>query len=105
MSCAKTRVRCTIFTMGGKYVVGENDCLNPQEKCPRDAFEGYDKCLSICRQVGHAEEVALAKARAAGHDLKNAYALVEGISHVCRTCQEKLYDSGIQWVGVNKSKI
>jgi deoxycytidylate deaminase len=105
MSCAKTRVRCTIFTMDGRHVVGENDCLNPQEKCPRDAFEGYDKCFSICRQVGHAEQVALATARAAGYDLKNAIAIVEGISHVCRDCQEKLYDAGVTFIGVDKTKI
>lgn len=105
MSCAKTRVRCTLHTLDGDSIVGENDCLNPQETCPRDAFEGYDKCHSICKQIGHAEEVALAKAKAAGVNVKGAAALVEGISHVCRSCQEKLYDAGVAWISVYKNKI
>jgi deoxycytidylate deaminase len=105
VSCAKTRVRCTIYTSDGNSIVGENDCLNPQEKCPRDPFEGYDKCLSICRQIGHAEEVALAKARAGGYELKGSVAVIEGISHVCRTCQEKLYGQGVAWISVNKTRL
>jgi hypothetical protein len=51
-----------------KYV-GENVCLNPQPVCPREPGEGYAKCKSICRQVGHAEELAI---EAAGEDARGS---------------------------------
>lgn len=92
MTCAKTQVTCVLVTPCGEKFTGTNACLRPQEKCPRDEFEGYDKCLSICRQIGHAEEVALAQA---GFKARGCRAYIHGISHVCRSCQEQLTNAGV----------
>jgi hypothetical protein len=91
--CAKTTVRCTIITPHGLRFVGENWCANPQQVCPREPGEGYDKCKSICQQAGHAEEVALQNASvlAAG-----AHAYVEGHDHACRSCQVALFGAGVK---------
>ncbi len=56
--CAKMTVRCTLVTPAGEHIVGTNHCENPQPVCPRAPGEGYEKCTSVCRQVGHAEVVA-----------------------------------------------
>lgn len=90
--CAKLVVRCTIVTPDGHRFVGENECANPQPVCPRLPGEGYDKCINICRQNGHAEEVAL---RAADVFAVGARAYIEGHTHVCRNCQEALVAGGV----------
>lgn len=90
--CAKLVVRCTIVGYWGARFVGENSCANPQTTCPRLPGEGYDKCVNICRQNGHAEEVAL---RAAGDIAVGARAYIEGHTHVCRNCQEVLTAAGV----------
>lgn len=91
--CAKTVVRCTIVSVRGKRYVGENWCANPQSTCPRKLGEDYTKCKTICRQPGHAEEDAL---RVAGGQARGARAYLEGITYACRSCQEQLYDAGVE---------
>lgn len=90
--CAKVTVRCTLVTAAGEHIVGTNHCENPQPVCPRAPGEGYEKCASICRQVGHAEVVAvnLAGARARG-----ARAYLEGHTYACMACQHALFDAGV----------
>lgn len=90
--CAKTQVRCTLTAPLGETVVGENVCLNPQPRCPRAPGEGYEKCKTVCQQIGHAEEVAVA---AAGPLAKRAEAVIEGHTHVCGDCLKTLREAGV----------
>lgn len=92
--CAKARVKCTIVTEEGYRFVGENACRNPQHVCPREPGEDYTKCRLICEQDGHAEIMALAKARewAVG-----ATAYVE-FKRVCDACAYALTKAGVRHV-------
>ena len=94
--CAKAQVKCILTFPDGRTVEGENLCENPQEACPRLPGEGHEKCLSVCRQIGHAETTALDKC---GGGAVGATARVYGHSYVCRDCQEALYAAGV--VGVS----
>lgn len=94
MTCAKKQVQCTIHTAQG-VAVGTNACANPQEVCPRGPYEGYEKCVTICRQAGHAEDIALLDAKQKGLDLTGAVAVLYGHTHYCQACQEKLFDAGV----------
>lgn len=60
--CAKRRTQAVLVTLVGQVFVAENVCRNPQAVCPRAPGEGYEKCRTICQQVGHAEEQVLAAA-------------------------------------------
>ena len=93
--CAKSDVRCTIVTEDGKHFVGGNWCVTPQLTCPREVGEGYEKCTTICNQLGHAEEVAL---KEAGNAAKGATAYLEGHGYACRSCQEQLFGAGIKFL-------
>lgn len=95
MTCAKTVVRCVLVLRDGRIFHGQNWCENPQDHCPRLPGEGYAKCGEICRQVGHAEIVAMEKARAAGGDLTDATAIVKGHYRVCKECAQALRDAGV----------
>lgn len=90
--CARRVVRCTLVTPAGHYIVGENWCMNPQPTCPRIGNEGYEKCATVCQQVGHAEEVAVLMA---GPSAAGAHAYVENHTYACRNCQETLFGSGV----------
>jgi len=92
MSCAKKRVQCVLVSKEGLVFVGENWCNNPQEKCPREAGEGYEKCRSICKQNAHAEVEAI---RLAGNYVKGATAYLINHHHYCRDCQIALFDAGV----------
>jgi deoxycytidylate deaminase len=98
--CAKRQVSCVIKSHDGLYAYGENDCANPQEKCPRLPGEGYEKCKTICQQAGHAEIVALNNAKARGMDLQRgfAYATIYGHHWICNECGQALRDAGIDTV-------
>ena len=90
--CAKAVVRCTIVGIDGIHYVGENACNNPQTTCPRAPGEDYTKCSTICDQVGHAEMVALFKAR---EKAVGGHAYIE-YSHACKECQIGLFKAGIK---------
>lgn len=90
--CAKRVVRCALVTPFGEEFVGENVCGNPQSVCPREEGEGYEKCKTICQQVGHAEEVAI---MLAGNKADGAKAYLDGHTYYCRNCQEALFDAGV----------
>lgn len=95
MTCAKRTVLAVIEDAEGRVLSwGSNVCLSPQAVCPREPGEGYEKCRSVCRQVGHAEEVALAQLTPA-QNLAAAHCRVLGISHVCPSCQHALWVAGI----------
>lgn len=90
--CAKTTVRCTLVTPAGERIVGTNHCENPQSECPRAAGEGYEKCTSVCRQVGHAEVVAV---QLAGDRARGARAYLQGHTYACMSCQHALFGAGV----------
>ena len=93
MACAKKQVTCHIIGRDGLSFVGRNDCRNPQVVCPRLPGEGYEKCKTICDQIGHAEEVALMEA---GDMAQGGTAVLSGIGYYCRECQLKLFAAGIK---------
>jgi len=97
--CAKTATRCTIVTQQGEYFVGENWCRNPQEVCPRQPGEGYEKCRSICKQEGHAEEVVVVLA---GDKAKGGIAYLEGHTYACMECQHTMFGAGIKSFSIGK---
>jgi deoxycytidylate deaminase len=97
--CVKTTVRCVIVSPEGRSFVGTNYCNNAQKVCPRAVGEGYEKCISICNQEGHAEIVALALA---GKHAVGATAYVTGHTYACQSCQEALFNAGILFLSVKK---
>lgn len=100
--CAKKVVTCEIITVDGYKYTGMNICRNPQENCPRLDNEGYEKCKTICQQVGHAEIVALTMAQSHWASLKGATAVIRGIGYSCRNCQEELYSAGIKYITIGE---
>jgi hypothetical protein len=90
--CAKARVICTIVAPTGDRFVGENLCANPQPVCPRQPGEGYEKCKTVCGQLGHAEEVA---ARIAGAAAVGGTAYLEGHTYACDPCKAALAAVGV----------
>lgn len=95
--CAKQRVFCTIIASDGTSYTGENYCENPQPVCPRAEGEDYTKCRVICKQVGHAEEVALSLA---GESARGSEVVLTGHDYYCPSCQMKLFDAGVQHISV-----
>jgi deoxycytidylate deaminase len=93
--CAKRRVRCVVITANGSFW-GENVCKYPQRVCPRKEGEGYEKCKTVCGQIGHAEEVALAAAASAGADMKGSVAQLYGHTRACSECQKALGMHGVR---------
>jgi len=93
--CAKQRVICRIIATDGEVFMGENKCASPQEICPRLPDEDYKKCKSICKQVAHAEEVALCYA---GDKAKEATVTIEGHSRICDECEILLSEADVKEV-------
>jgi hypothetical protein len=100
MTCAKRVVTCTIFSAGGSSVSARNDCLNPQEVCPREYGEGYEKCRTVCQQQGHAEVQALSRARQVGLNIAGGHALIEGHYHACQLCCDMLQRAGVSRITI-----
>lgn len=98
--CAKRRVECRIESdhPSGEteYVIGNNDCDNPQSSCPRLPGEDYAKCKTICRQGAHAEIHALALASKVGINVTGGRAIITGHHWVCAPCGLALRDAGIK---------
>lgn len=90
--CAKTRVTCTVTFPDGSSLIGENLCRSPQKACPRAAGEGYEKCKTVCDQIGHAERVAVDMRDG---DLTGGHAVLRGHTYACRECQEALFGAGL----------
>ena len=100
MTCAKRRVLCKIELADGRSIVGENACLNPQQLCPRQDLPtgvGYELCKDVCKQVGHAEEVAVSLLREGDRPTK---ATITGHNYVCDNCKSILRSVGITEVEV-----
>lgn len=95
--CAKTRVRCTIVQPTGERIVGENFCANAQPVCPREPGEGYEKCRTVCAQLGHAEVVAVLLLGPCGTAV-GATAYLEGHTYACEPCKAALAMVGVREV-------
>lgn len=95
--CAKQRVTCTLYAADGQQFIGENLCQTPQRFCPRLPGEGYEKCKTVCNQLGHAEVLAV---QAAGEHAKGAMAILTGHDHACADCQRTLFAAGVEWLRV-----
>lgn len=96
MTCAKAVVKARLVTASGQVFEGENAVIKPQAQCPRAEGEGYDKCISVCGQLGHAEVMAIVAARDAEVELRGAHMIV-GYHHVCEDCQSVMRSFGITW--------
>ena len=60
--------------------------------------EGYHLCTDICKQWGHAETQAIAKAREDGVMIIGSTLYLEGHTYVCSACQAACDDAGIAHV-------
>lgn len=93
--CAKQVVTATIIAADGQRFVGTNWCRTPKATCPRGDLpsgQGYDRCISICNQSGHAEVNAI---RAAGNAARGAVLYLEGHIFACTSCQMACSLAGI----------
>lgn len=93
--CAKQTTRATIIAPNGSRYVGTNDCANPQTICPRADMPtgvGYELCISICRQTGHAEVNAV---RAAGSAAQGGKLYLEGHYYACANCKATAEAAGV----------
>lgn len=93
MTCAKVVVKARLVTTSGLVFEGENTVTRPQAQCPRAEGEGYDKCTSVCGQLGHAEAMAI---RAAGTHAHGGHMQVF-YHHVCDACQQLMQSLSITW--------
>lgn len=103
MTCAKQVVEATITARNGRVYIGRNDCLNPQDVCPRGDMPsnvGYELCRDVCRQEGHAEVMAI---RAAGDDAEGASLTLRGHIAVCPACMSACNAAGIAHIHVLES--
>lgn len=98
--CAKATITCIIVTPDNECFTGTNYCENAQPVCPRLPGEGYEKCKSICQQVGHAEITAL---MAAGEKAKGSAAYLFGHTYACQQCQEALFGAGVLTISVGRT--
>lgn len=95
--CAKQTVVAVIETADGRTFAGTNACRNPQNVCPRDLAgfktgEGYELCLDVCQQTGHAEKNAL---EAAGKHAQGAVMRIYGHAYACAECTRQARSAGI----------
>jgi hypothetical protein len=96
MTCAKAFVSAELTAVTGEVFSGTNFCHRPQKQCPREAGDGYDKCLSICMQDGHAEQMAVKYCIRAGVDPTGGQMKVKH-KRVCDGCQKLMKAYGITW--------
>ncbi len=100
MTCAKRKVTALLVTRHGDTVRGENKCDAPQPVCPRAPGEGYEKCVTVCHQRGHAEIQAIDAALEYGLDLVDSVCIVSGHYHVCHHCAKALCDAGVREIRI-----
>lgn len=70
-----------------------NYCLSPQDVCPREEGEGYEKCKTLCRQVAHAEINVLSEA---GELAKGSTLVLKGHDHCCDDCVSAMKKAGVK---------
>ncbi len=98
--CLKQVVIATISRDGKILVVGKNDISNDEvTECPRkgmESGEGYELCVSVCKQRGHAEVQVINEARKLGIDIKGASMAVSGHSYICKACEKEIIKAGLK---------
>lgn len=92
MTCAKRQVAAVLVSRNGHTYRGTNDCAQPQDVCPREPGEGYEKCKSICQQSHHAEVGALKQAALSARGGKM---LVFNHNYCCQECLDAMAEAGI----------
>ena len=83
-------------------IVGTNACESPQSTCPRLDHEDYLKCKTICKQIGHAEVVAVTLA---GDKAAGSQAFLEGHTYICKDCLNVLIGASVYRVTIGKPPI
>ena len=96
--CVKQNVVATLLSESGGTYVGTNHCYNPQKTCPRDVLgmksgEGYELCIDVCNQSGHAEVNAIRKA---GENSQGAIIFLQGHSYACGDCTSVAAKAGVK---------
>lgn len=104
VTCAKQTVSCTLVSKSGAVVIGTNRCADAQPVCPRRPGEGYEKCQTVCQQMGHAEIQALARADLYSVDLTDAIAIIQGHYYACEPCARALKEAGISQIIIRVKK-
>lgn len=89
--CAKKRVQAVLTTSDGLIFAGENICTTPQDVCPREPGEGYEKCKTVCGQLHHAEIQCLMQA---GEKARGA-SIAVNYHYCCEACSKALRDAGV----------
>ena len=95
MSCAK-QLTLAIIENKGRYWIGSNWCNNPRISCPRIDLPtgvGYEKCIEICQQAGHAEVDACI---AAGEFARGGTLYLIGHTYCCDNCKKVMEQYGIK---------
>lgn len=94
--CAKQVVTAYLVTKDGDTFVGTNFCHNAQKVCPRKDLptgHGYVLCHTICKQAGHAEDVAIS---IAGKKAKGSVIYLEGHTYACDYCKMVAKEAGVK---------
>lgn len=101
--CFKRQVCAVIIDKNGQIAAGENLIYNMDvTECPRLKGEGYEKCISICKQKGHAETEAIKNAKARGMILKGANIYLLGHYKACDNCKAACEKEGLNIVIVDE---
>lgn len=101
--CFKRQVCAVIVDEDGRIAVGENLISNNLiGECPREKGENYEKCITICRQDGHAESMAIENALQRNMKLKGANIYLMGHNRVCLDCKKGCDLHGLNIIIVNK---
>ena len=84
-----------LIAPGGNIYVSTNYCNNAQSFCPRGTLPsgvGYEKCIEVCDQPGHAEENVI---RLAGDDARGGYIMLYGHTYACDSCRKMASEAGV----------
>ena len=101
--CFKREVCAVLITNKGEISVGQNIIYNKDvEDCPRVKGEGYDKCITVCQQKGHAETEAIRHARLKGHNIEKANLYLMGHYRICDNCQAACDEHNINVIITNE---
>lgn len=105
--CKKQTTLAIIISPNDNKFYGYNQCLNPQELCPRDiqnmkSGEGYELCTEICNQIGHAEIEAC---KSAGVNAIGGSLYLFGHTYCCGNCISVMQQYGIKNVYIISNEI
>jgi deoxycytidylate deaminase len=80
----------------GRAWSGTNNCDNEQRICPRIGYPTgthYEMCKEICKQQGHAEEMAC---KQAGEEARGGTLYLAGHTYACDNCIKIMKQYGIK---------